>query len=445
MMRAHELPASIQWHEGLLLSPQHFQQLCLRQERLLHYRLGQAAPLYWGVSQLRTDQALLFEGTLRVLELEAILPDGLVVSHGQGQVPETDLQVDLRPHLEAAKQGPVLVHLAVPVERPGEKAEGDMGRYSSFSGDPIADETTGARPLRIPRLRPRLRLLAGNDPPPARFCVLPILAVRYKNGAFLAAEYIPPLVRVAPDSPLGELYGQVCRKIREKAMYLVELIRAPAITTKPEVVEENKRLISYLVAQLPTLEALLRAGAAHPMILHAALCAVAGSVAAIGNQLIPPVFPAYDHNNIRRSFSAVADFISQTIDEGISEAFTAIPFRWDNGLFTLNFEREWADRVLIIGAKAPPGMADQQLQDWMNTSLIGTSGKYRMLRDRRLLGANRQPVDRYEGLVATRGTLLFQLKVDPEYIVPNEALLVGNAGAGGVRPAEMFLYVANKG
>ncbi len=33
-----DVPADVLWHEGMLLSPQHFQQSALRFERLLHYR-----------------------------------------------------------------------------------------------------------------------------------------------------------------------------------------------------------------------------------------------------------------------------------------------------------------------------------------------------------------------------------------------------------------------
>ena len=75
MTRANELPAAIQWHEGMLLAPQHFQQLSLRQERLLHYHASHLAPFHYGVIRLRLDNALLLEGTIRVLELEAILPE----------------------------------------------------------------------------------------------------------------------------------------------------------------------------------------------------------------------------------------------------------------------------------------------------------------------------------------------------------------------------------
>jgi type VI secretion system protein ImpJ len=77
---AADVPPAIQWHEGMLLAPQHFQWQSQRQEALLHYHSAAMNPFHWGVRHLRIDPVLLVDGTLRVLELEAVLPDGLVVS-----------------------------------------------------------------------------------------------------------------------------------------------------------------------------------------------------------------------------------------------------------------------------------------------------------------------------------------------------------------------------
>lgn len=443
---ADDIPAAIQWHEGMLLAPQHFQQQSHRFERLLHHHLTWHSHFHFGQGRMRIDQAMLFEGTLRILELEAILPDGLVASYKPGD--QEELQVDVRAHAEAAKGGTLLVYLAVAAERlGGGGGEGDLQRYLSIPGEPVADESAGGRAIRIPRLRPRLRLLAGSEKPSARFCSMPVCGVRWKNGAFVLSDYVGPMLQVPLDSPIGELCSQVTRRIREKAMYLVETIRSPAITTKPNVVEDHKRLINQLVVQLPGFEALLSTGASHPYVLYCGLCALAGSISAVGTQLIPPIFPTYDHGQIRRCFDAVCDYILTTLEEGISEAFTAIPFKFDTGNFLLNFEREWMGRVLILGLKAAPGTTDQQLTDWMSNSLIGSQSRFRALRERRLLGADRKPIDRYEGLVATRGMLLYTLQVSPEFILANEPLVVG-PGSDKLslpRPSELLLYVSNKG
>src|SRR5215212_5714386 len=110
-MGAHEIPDSIQWHEGLLLTPQHFQQLSLRHEALLQYSAATISPFYWGIRYLKIDPTSLVGGILRVLELEAVMPDSMVVSHGLRRSDE--LQVDLTPYAEQMKVKAMPVHLAV--------------------------------------------------------------------------------------------------------------------------------------------------------------------------------------------------------------------------------------------------------------------------------------------------------------------------------------------
>ena len=44
ILPASDIPEAIQWHEGMLLAPQHFQQLAWRQETLLHYATLAASP-----------------------------------------------------------------------------------------------------------------------------------------------------------------------------------------------------------------------------------------------------------------------------------------------------------------------------------------------------------------------------------------------------------------
>ncbi len=64
MVEARSIPASVLWHEGMLLSPQHFQQADLRQQVQLSYMMLAAAPYCWGVRQFTLDPAALVGGDL---------------------------------------------------------------------------------------------------------------------------------------------------------------------------------------------------------------------------------------------------------------------------------------------------------------------------------------------------------------------------------------------
>ncbi|MFB3132181.1 MAG: type VI secretion system baseplate subunit TssK, partial [Rhodothermales bacterium] len=139
--RAYDLPDAIAWHEGMMLAPQHFQQLTRRQEALLHFHAMTMAPHHWGVRVLNVDRVLLVRGLLRMLDLEAILPDGLVLTHIARQG-SADLEVDLTPHAEALKEGALTVHLAV-AGYAGPSRNGALERYESYPSTAVVDETTG--------------------------------------------------------------------------------------------------------------------------------------------------------------------------------------------------------------------------------------------------------------------------------------------------------------
>src|ERR1044071_7326125 len=156
-MDANEIPDSIHWHEGLLLTPQHFQQLSLRQEALLQYSTSKIAPFSWGIRYLKLDEPSLFSGLVQIKHIEAVMPDGLVVSHQEGD----GLQLDLNSYDEA-KGKRMKVYLAVARQsRPTSK--GENVRYNSVEGEPVVDEFTGEGKVRLLRLVPR-------RPPPPPHC-----------------------------------------------------------------------------------------------------------------------------------------------------------------------------------------------------------------------------------------------------------------------------------
>jgi type VI secretion system protein ImpJ len=441
LTRAKEIPAAVQWHEGMLLAPQHFQQHTLRQEELLHFHLRRGVPYYWGIHTLRFDPVLLREGLLRVLELEAVMPDGLVVSHEP--VKPEDLQVELAPHAEAAKSGPLMVHLAVVADKRGSTGDDSMSRYVSTTSEPLSDQNTKDGALAIAQLKPRLQLIVGT--PPARYCALPLLAIRNEGESFRADEYIPPQLAVTPNSALADLCTRVARRVREKAMYLLDAIKAPSSAAERSLLEEHKPVIQTLVTQLPSFESLMNAGTVHPFQMYVSLCALAGQLASLGQALVPPVFSTYDHDDARRTFAEVSDFIFKVLEEGIPEAFTRVIMRMEKDAFATRFLQDWGGRELVIGVVGQRGSTEKQLLEWVAGCRIGSESRQRRMREMRVLGAHRQVIERREGLVPKRGMMLFSVEADAKFITPNELLVLENAAdqPSLTRPAEISLYVRN--
>jgi type VI secretion system protein ImpJ len=439
-MEARQIPEAIQWHEGLLLTPQHFQQLSLRHETLLQYVASGLAPFGWGVRYFKVDQASLVGGTLRVLEVEAVMPDSLVVSHGSRR--DEELQVDLLPYVEQMKERPVAVHLAVPARTSDVITRGDLARYDTVEGDSVADESTGEGEVRIPRLRPRLSLLV-TDAPPSKYVTFPLVKVVYRDESFALTDFIPPALSVPRQSPLGVMCSTAAKRLREKAASLADKLRAPASAGRAAGLDlETENLLRSLVTPLPFFEGILNTGVSHPFMVYLALLSVAGHVSIMGRSPVPPTLLPYDHNDPRPCFEQVLDFITRKVDEGVTSAFTPYTFSYEEGIYSLMFEGAWSTRRLALGLRGQPGMSEQDLMRWGRECLIGSRSKMKWMRETRILGARREPAVSF---VPPRGVVLFSLKPDPEFVEPNELLQIFNTGERGRngRPAEIVLYVGN--
>jgi type VI secretion system protein ImpJ len=434
-----KIPEAIQWHEGMLLTPQHFQQLCLRQETLIQQSALAIQPYLWGVRRLRIDSNLLLGGLFRVLDLEAIMPDGLFVSHRTGDTAE--LELELKAKAEEMEDHPLPIYLAVSERGDGIQV-GIARRYLSLEGEPVADENTGDGEVCVPRLRPQLTLVAAQMPP-ARCVSFPMAKVQFKDEVFSLADYIPPTMRVPLDSSLGALCSAIAKKVREKAMTLSEQVQSPAAPSSMPLIVENKRKIQCLVAGLPLFESLLSTGQSHPFMLYLALSSMAGHLAALGSSLVPPLFKPYDHNELRAGFEEAQEFAFRMIAEGISETYLGYPFEFSNGIFELAFDRDWSGRRLILAVRAQAGMSEEDVIQWGQECLIGSRSVIQSLRERRILGVSRENIAGEEDLVAPRGVVFFALRASPQFVKPDEPLQLVTVSekAREYRPAGAVLYV----
>ena len=440
MTRSADIPLAIQWHDGMLLSPQHFQEADRRSERLLAYHLGSAARYHQGVVRLELDLARLVSGIFRVVEVEAIMPDGTLV---QQDTSAPDLSVDLRPQAALMKEAPATIYLAIPKTQMSVAASSaDLLRHRSVDGSPVVDEHTGEDPLQIPRIAPSARLIVANEPP-ARLVCLPVARVRLDGEAFVRTDYLPPTLGITLSSPIGEMCQRVAARLREKALRLSEKANLLSRTTDRELIAELRRQINCLVASLPAFEAFLYSEEPHPFSLFVAKAGLVGQLAALARTPVPPLLPAYKHDDLRATFELVRDLIFRMVDEGIIESFTAYPFDFRDGRYGTLFQREFRTRSLVVAARAHRGVRDDELLAWMGGALIGSGSRIRTMQESRVLGVGRRRVDRHGDLVATPGTLLFEIEEQSPYIEPGEQLVVLNTAdpTGAAGPGELVLYV----
>jgi type VI secretion system protein ImpJ len=428
---AGDLKPGIKWQEGMLLAPQHFQLLDRRHEELIHYHAAATSPYHWGIAAFEYDKQMLMKGAFRVSRLEAIMPDGLVVAYD----PHKD--GDLSAPLPDAEKGPVTISLVV-AEHNGSASFRERYHDNELK---VIDENTDDADITFDVLRPRL--LLRTDEPPKKYTHFPLAKIDFQNNQHVVTTFEPPQLRVTPGSYLHRIGTHIARALRRKALVQARLADAPATAMSDSQLLGVRSTIHYLVAQLPVLEALLDTGTAHPFSLYLVLCSIAGHVSALSRSLMPPHLGQYDHDDLTATFEAVELAITSAIDEGVAESYTEYRFIADRDEFRIKFDPIWKSRDLFIGVRAPSGVTDSDMADWVSTSVIGGRASLIGLRDRRVTGVRRRRIDSDADLVPSRGVTLFSITAEDFVIGGEELVILSPRDEKRARPEEIVLYVKN--
>jgi type VI secretion system protein ImpJ len=460
---AATIPPAIQWHEGLLLEPQHFQEMARRSERLVDYHLGYASGFHYGVVRCEMDGTLA-GGVLRIRELEAIMPDGLVVTHPfRGRTEPASLEVKLTPaEIMHATRGSVIVYLVVARD---DASSAQEPRFDTSASADARDDV-GEASIEVPRLAPILKLKVSQGPPAPlvrpQGVALPLYQVRLGNNVLECVEdYEPPRLRVAARSRIHAFVrDEIIEPLRLKAG---RLARA-AMTLSESIPAESwrklrfERQVQSLVTALPPIEALLDSGVAHPFTIYLALAGLVGHLSAASVELIPPApanrFP-YDHEDPLRSFRHVGEII-EGVRDGIQESFATYRLVYDQnaGMYQVRLPPGWHGKLLALGVRPRPDMPSVRPSRWMSEARIClfTPQRLQELEMRRATGARRAPrgeapdaraKERLSEIAPPPGSEVYWIDEKSPDLQGDAPLIV--IGGGGGTPSDAFeitVYVA---
>lgn len=429
----------IQWHEGMFLSPQHFQQLQRRFEGLLAEHLLLHHTYFWGVAELKFDHLTLPDGILRINTLKAIMPDGLLVNY-PAEGGDKPLQVDLTPYKAQAMQAPIRIYLCVPELNDNlSPVVGEWPRYNSVDGPQASDENLQDNVIAIPRLIPKLSLQVS-DTYPARFVSFPIAEAIYQDEAFILKSFCPPMLRITPNDSFHIRASTIAQKLREKSQFLSEKWQKQIGTT---LLNETASQLRPLINILPRMEAFLRGQSFHPHSLYNFLSDVLGDLAGMRLAQVPPLVPAYQHDNPNDSILVLFDLIESYIDS-VEQSVIVIPFTRTDRLFHLKIHESYLTQEILVGLRAPANMSEDQLFDWMKDAVIACDSMVESARVRRVIGAHRQLLDQEEmaDFLTGRGTLVFKLETPSDFVKAGESLNIFNvADDDNRRPLTVVLYL----
>lgn len=434
------IPERIQWHEGMLLAPQHFQQNQARTDALASWHALAAAPLAWGIRHFEIDTGLLANGLLRVLALDAVLADGTAVWHDANCAEHGVLELDLTDQAEALELAPQDIWLTLARARVMNNPS-EPSRFTSLAMPPIEDEVSQAMPADLPRMRPNLGLRAGAQPP-SLWQHLRLGSVQKDNKQIRLTAELPPLMQLTRAHPLWARCWQLANDLRGKAAFVARQMQVPSSRTEDRLttLEQKDRLRSLLQGLAP-LEAVLQTQPLHPYAVYLALCDLLGPLALLRPGALSLLPPAYDQARPGAAFDTLLETLEEAVAE-ISQDHLLQLFEFEDGNFTLDLQTEWATPRLVLGLRGKP---EKDLVAWMESAVIGAQSAWSSLRERRVLGAARQRIDAAPelGLRASSGYTLFAIETPDALLQPGQQLVVSNNNETytPLRPQELVLFV----
>ncbi|HAT33629.1 MAG TPA: hypothetical protein DCW29_23145 [Janthinobacterium sp.] len=424
----------------MLLTPQHFQQEGARIDALLAWQSLATQPYGWGVRALAIDEALLTAGLLRVLALDAILPNGMAAAFDAEFARGQSLELDLAAWSGAMEHGDLSIYLVVGKTR-SLREPGQPAMFRGIESAPVEDEVSQALAADVPRMAVNLSLAAG-PVPASGYNYLRLMTLRKENEIVRRGAALPAMLEVPAGAELRQRAQLLAAHMRSKAVFLARQTALPSSRLEDRLnMLEQKARLSSLILNLPLLEAVLRCPVLQPLPLYLALCAQLGPLATLRPGAVPIVAPAYEHGDPGAGFDAVLGALSDLVDE-VSQEWKTCTFTYDGLAFTLPMQAAWLGTRLVVGLR---GQSERELSQWMAGAVIGSQTVSTSLSDRRVLGAARARIDNAPelGLRASSGYTLFSIEVSDSFIVADQALLISNANESVLaqRPHEVVLFI----
>lgn len=433
------LPEPLQWAEGMLLSPQHFQQNDIYWHEQLAHRMRCSRPYAWGLWHLEIDAGKLIRGVLRIKRLEAILPDGMPVqfpASSDDQIAE--LKFADHPDLKGLNAH-LTIHLVVAKRMRGAASDhSDMRRYRPIPGGVALDENTGSGEIELERLRACLMLLP-EDKVTGGHEHIPLIRVKRVGKDFAISRYHPPLLRARAADFLGK--DAILANLDKTLRMLVKRASGQAGDA------DGQRLVNILTAAMPALDIMVQSGETHPFDLYLGLANLLGQVAQIATSPLHAMNTiAYHHNDPQPGFDKMLSVIIKLV-KSVQVGHQTLGFnRIRSGVFEIDLRADWELDDLYVELR---GRSRAGLENWMRDAHIGDTRLHSQLRQRRLPGAERQTArdSLSRRLPVAEGGVLFSLTnayQDDNDGKPRALLKAGStlriSGSETRSPEELVLY-----
>jgi|GEM_PF-3608051 len=385
LQKRFDVVPAIQWHEGMLLSSHHLQQVDLRAHQIMAQRLQHILPFNYGVTVLEKDEVAFGQGLLKIADLSGILPDGEIINYNVSDPDALSITLDLN-DIKEQFAAPTLIWCGMPKwysqKSPFDKLN---PRFRVVPGTDVFDDYDRTSVISIPRLAPVLTLYPGLPSPD--FVSIPLFKIAYDNGRFVCLDFEPPCFVLDRSQNCYKRLLDLAVLIRQQVTQLTEKYKHQR--GMPENVN-TYNVLTALNSVLPMMEHIVGDNLDHPYDIYRFLTFVIGKMAILDPGLSYPIMPKYQHDDILASFMPRLDLLEHYV-ESISTVFDFIKLEQKEQVFYYaSFDNTDA---FYVGIKFSGNVSKEDRLLWAKNAIITDSANLEEAVLQRTLGYSRTIIE----------------------------------------------------
>ncbi len=321
----------ILWTEGLFLTPHHLQQVDRYHEHRVNMAVRNLQSLYFGLTDLKIDEAALADGNFILHQCKGVMPAGILfdVPNFDEIPPARDLTACFGPERETLG-----VYLAVPVARAGFQAGGDEDvkegippRFKAKDAR-IIDSMglTGDRMIKV--AMSNLRVLFDGEALDGHTHLKIAEVGRTATGGFaLVSRYIPSCLQISASSSIMDQLRHILEVLSHRSADLAQQRRQRAEGLVDFTMSEaaNFWLLHTVNGAIPPLVHMYNQGRVHPEILYMHLTSLAGQLYTFAASGHPKDIPPYVHEDLTTTFQELHGLMTRLLETVIPTHCVPIP------------------------------------------------------------------------------------------------------------------------
>lgn len=416
MQSLKNVPEQIMWHDGMLLSPQHFQQAFKRCENIFRYHNFENSPYPFGIKTFKFEESSFSSGVLKIEELECTFQDGLEYYYNSG-MDSSSLQFDLTTYKEILNKQPLTLAICVPKNKNKNNIlNSTFSRYKSVNIDAYSfDENTGEDEIFIPRIKANIFFIFEHEVT-SNYISLPIAKIYLDNSFYKTKTFAPPSTKVVKQSPIWNICNSICMLLRYKIQDIIEDLHKFDNETHRGIFYEKQLALKSMKANLPRLEACLHSGQLHPFQLYLEIYHVYGQIIANDTEESPQALIEYNHFNILECFEKIFKNIVEFLEREIPTGFNITKIIKIDKKFQSSFNTKLStldnNTHILLGFKKSYFVTNENFIQWIKSAIICEEENYSITLERRSLGFSRNIIEKYDTLIPQRNIFLVYVKLE---------------------------------